>query len=77
MMVLFKVIQVFFVKDEWVFCFYMEMLYEVKIFDVQVVDSSDGWQYKIYYKGWKFSWDDWVLQDCVCKFIDENKELVL
>ncbi|KAK4202569.1 MRG-domain-containing protein [Triangularia verruculosa] len=64
-----------FVKDERVLCFHMEMLYEAKILDVQTADNSDGWQYKIHYKGWKSSWDDWVPQDRVRKFTDENKEL--
>src|SRR4051794_12968809 len=64
-----------FSKDERVLCFHMEMLYEAKILDVQPGDNGDGWQYKIHYKGWKASWDDWVPQDRVRKFTDENKEL--
>lgn len=70
-----KATQAPFVKDERVLCFHMEMLYEAKILDVQAADNSDGWQYKIHYKGWKSSWDDWVPQDRVRKFTDENKEL--
>jgi mortality factor 4-like protein 1 len=64
-----------FSKDERVLCFHMEMLYEAKILDVQQGDNGEGWQYKIHYKGWKASWDDWVPQDRVRKFTDENKEL--
>ncbi|KAK4454931.1 MRG-domain-containing protein [Podospora aff. communis PSN243] len=64
-----------FSKDERVLCFHMEMLYEAKILDVQPGDGGEGWQYKIHYKGWKSSWDDWVPQDRVRKFTDENKEL--
>lgn len=64
-----------FSKDERVLCFHMEMLYEAKILDVQQGEDGDGWQYKIHYKGWKASWDDWVPQDRVRKFTDENKEL--
>ncbi|KAK4162185.1 MRG-domain-containing protein [Cladorrhinum sp. PSN259] len=64
-----------FSKDERVLCFHMEMLYEAKILDVMPAENADGWQYKIHYKGWKSSWDDWVPQDRVRKFTDENKDL--
>lgn len=64
-----------FAVDERVFCFHMEMLYEARILDVQKDENGDGWQYKIHYKGWKNTWDDWVPQDRVRKFNDENREL--
>ncbi len=64
-----------FQKDERVLCFHMEMLYEAKILDTMPAEGGDGWQYKIHYKGWKSSWDDWVPQDRVRKFTDENKDL--
>lgn len=64
-----------FSKDERVLCFHMEMLYEAKILDVMANENGEGWQYKIHYKGWKSSWDDWVPQDRVRKFTDENREL--
>ncbi|KAH8907192.1 MRG-domain-containing protein [Coniochaeta sp. PMI_546] len=64
-----------FQKDERVLCFHMEMLYEAKILDIRSGENGEGWQFKIHYKGWKASWDDWVPQDRVLKFTDENKEL--
>lgn len=64
-----------FSKDERVLCFHMDMLYEAKILDVMPGENGEGWQYKIHYKGWKSSWDDWVPQDRVRKFTDENKDL--
>ncbi|KAJ5054286.1 uncharacterized protein L3040_000564 [Drepanopeziza brunnea f. sp. 'multigermtubi'] len=79
-----------FAKDEKVLCFHHDMLYEAKILDVRKTDEKDGerasWQYKIHYKGWKNTcwgsladnsvyWDDWVLQDRIRKFTDENKEM--
>lgn len=64
-----------FQKDERVLCFHMEMLYEAKILDTRPGENGNGWQFKIHYKGWKASWDDWVPQDRVLKFTDENKEL--
>jgi mortality factor 4-like protein 1 len=64
-----------FQKDERVLCFHHEMLYEAKILDIMDAENGEGWQYKIHYKGWKSSWDDWVPQDRVRKFTQENKEL--
>lgn len=63
-------------KDEKVLCFHHEMLYEAKILEVQ--HGDDGmYQYKIHYKGWKNTWDDWVPQDRIRKFNDENRELAV
>ncbi|KAL2185498.1 MRG-domain-containing protein [Thermothelomyces heterothallicus CBS 203.75] len=64
-----------FQKDERVLCFHMDMLYEAKILDIMPAENGEGWQYKIHYKGWKSSWDDWVPQDRVRKFTEENKDL--
>jgi mortality factor 4-like protein 1 len=64
-----------FARDEKVLCFHHEMLYEAKILDVRPADEPHAWQYKIHYKGWKKTWDDWVPQDRVRKFTEENKEL--
>ncbi|KAF4478612.1 mortality factor 4 1 [Fusarium agapanthi] len=63
-------------KDEKVLCFHMDMLYEAKIMDVQPGEKpSDGYKYKVHYKGWKNTWDDWVLVDRIRPFDDEHKEL--
>ncbi|GKT44398.1 chromatin modification-related protein eaf3 [Colletotrichum spaethianum] len=64
-----------FTKDEKVLCFHGEMLYEAKILDIQPADSGEGFQYRIHYKGWKNTWDDWVSIDRIRKFTEENKEL--
>jgi hypothetical protein len=43
-------------KDEKVFCFHHELLYEAKVTDVKPLDEDDkksGFQYKVHYKGWK------------------------
>ncbi|KZL79208.1 keratinolytic protein [Colletotrichum incanum] len=64
-----------FSKDEKVLCFHGEMLYEAKILDIQPADSGEGFQYRIHYKGWKNTWDDWVSIDRIRKFTEENKEL--
>ncbi|KFY82484.1 hypothetical protein V500_10514 [Pseudogymnoascus sp. VKM F-4518 (FW-2643)] len=63
-----------FAKDERVLCFHHEMLYEAKVLDCRATEAG-SWQYKIHYKGWKNTWDDWVPQDRVRKFTEENKQL--
>ncbi|KAM0706495.1 hypothetical protein Q7P35_005822 [Cladosporium inversicolor] len=65
-------------KDEKVLCFHLELLYEAKVLDVKPKDPNDkgdGYVYKIHYKGWKNTWDDWVSQERIRKLTDENKEL--
>ncbi|KAE8359805.1 MRG-domain-containing protein [Aspergillus caelatus] len=65
-------------KDERVLCFHHEILYEAKILDVRHVDPDDRkspYEYLVHYKGWKNTWDDWVPQDRLRKFTEENREL--
>ncbi|KAI9717071.1 MAG: hypothetical protein M1812_005006 [Candelaria pacifica] len=65
-------------KDEKVYCFHHEFLYEAKILDLRPLDPSDKrspLQYRIHYKGWKNTWDDWVPQDRLKKFTEENRQL--
>nr|POE66005.1 chromatin modification-related protein eaf3 [Quercus suber] len=65
-------------KDERVLCFHHELLYEAKVMDSKPKDPNDrkdGHTYRIHYKGWKNTWDDWVPQERLRKFTDENKEL--
>lgn len=43
-------------RDEKVFCFHHELLYEAKVTDVKPNEGEDaksGFQYKVHYKGWK------------------------
>ncbi|KAI4243119.1 MAG: hypothetical protein L6R40_003669 [Gallowayella cf. fulva] len=63
-----------FEKDEKALCFHGELLYEAKILEVSQESSSDPFQYRIHYKGWKASWDDWVEDDRLRKITDENRE---
>lgn len=63
-------------KDEKVLCFHMDMLYEAKVMDVAPVPKpGEGFRFKIHYKGWKASWDDWVLVDRIRPFDDEHRQL--
>lgn len=59
-------------------CFHHELLYEAKVLEHKHADPSDkktAILYRVHYKGWKNTWDDWVPQDRLRKFTEENKEL--
>ncbi|KAI0203130.1 MRG-domain-containing protein [Astrocystis sublimbata] len=64
-------------KDEKVLCFHGDLMYEAKIIDVRVEPGkkADDAQYRIHYKGWKASWDDWVTHDRIRKLTDDNRQL--
>ncbi|KAL7624163.1 Esa1p-associated factor [Parahypoxylon ruwenzoriense] len=64
-------------KDERVLCFHGDLMYEAKIIEVSVKPGQkpEDAQYRIHYKGWKASWDDWVSQDRIRKFTEDNKQL--
>ncbi|KAF2829701.1 NuA4 histone acetyltransferase complex, Eaf3/MRG15 subunit [Ophiobolus disseminans] len=65
-------------KDEKAFCFHHELLYEAKVLEVRPAEGDDkksGFQYKVHYKGWKNTWDDWVPENRLRKLSPENREL--
>ncbi|KAI1106486.1 MRG-domain-containing protein [Jackrogersella minutella] len=64
-------------KDEKVLCFHGDLMYQAKIMEVSVKPGQkpEDAQYRIHYRGWKASWDDWVSQDRIRKFTDDNQQL--
>ncbi|KAK5086435.1 Esa1p-associated factor [Lithohypha guttulata] len=67
-------------KDEKALCFHGELLYEAKILDTRRQDPKDKsspFEYRVHYKGWKNTWDDWVPQDRLRKNTEENRELAV
>ncbi|KAL5385992.1 hypothetical protein DPSP01_004427 [Paraphaeosphaeria sporulosa] len=67
-----------FKKDEKALCFHHELMYEAKIIEVsskEEAEKKNGYQYKVHYKGWKNTWDDWVEEDRLRKLTPENREL--
>ncbi|KAL9027850.1 MAG: hypothetical protein Q9196_003682 [Gyalolechia fulgens] len=62
-------------KDEKVLCFHGELLYEAKILEVEQDTETKSFRYRIHYKGWKNTWDDWVENDRLRKLNDENREI--
>ncbi|CAA9959808.1 hypothetical protein CFE70_003248 [Pyrenophora teres f. teres 0-1] len=67
-----------FKKDEKVYCFHHELLYEAKVLELRPVEGDEkknGFEYRVHYKGWKNTWDDWVPEDRLRKLSPENREL--
>ncbi|KAL8718468.1 MAG: hypothetical protein Q9225_004399 [Loekoesia sp. 1 TL-2023] len=62
-------------KDEKVLCFHGELLYEAKILEVEQDTETKSFRYRIHYKGWKNTWDDWVENDRLRRLNDENREI--
>ncbi|KAI9733570.1 MAG: Esa1p-associated factor [Cirrosporium novae-zelandiae] len=65
-------------KNERVFCFHHDLLYEAKILDIEPGDPNDETKpitYQIHYKGWKHTWDDHVPVERLRKFTDEHRDL--
>ncbi|KAL9002320.1 MAG: hypothetical protein Q9188_004743 [Gyalolechia gomerana] len=62
-------------KDDKVLCFHGELLYEAKILEVEQDTETKSFRYRIHYKGWKNTWDDWVENDRLRKLNDENREI--
>ncbi|KAI9768617.1 MAG: Esa1p-associated factor [Geoglossum simile] len=70
--------QMVYQKDEKVLCFHHELLYEAKVLDSKPSDSNDKkspLHYRVHYKGWKNTWDDWVPPERLRRFTEENIEL--
>jgi len=67
-----------FVTNERVLCYHGPLIYEAKVLKVETWDETDkkgpnaGTHYRIHYKGWKESWDEWVPPDRVLKFNETN-----
>ncbi|KAF1991679.1 MRG-domain-containing protein [Aulographum hederae CBS 113979] len=61
-------------KDEKVLCFHGMLMYEAKVIEVKQTKAEDN-EYKVHYKGWKNTWDDWVGPDRMRKLNDDNRAL--
>ncbi|KAJ3272545.1 Esa1p-associated factor [Terramyces sp. JEL0728] len=67
-----------FTDNEEVLCFHGPLIYDAKILKAEYwenrTDLEDGGYYFIHYKGWKPSWDEWVPEERIFKFTEENKQ---
>ncbi|KAF8539902.1 MRG-domain-containing protein [Trichophaea hybrida] len=59
--------------QERVLCFHGPMLYEAKVLEVRKPeDKKEQPEYKVHYKGWKNTWDEFVPADRLRKMNEEN-----
>ncbi|CCX11469.1 MRG-domain-containing protein [Pyronema domesticum] len=59
--------------QERVLCFHGPMLYEAKVLEVRKPeDKKEQPEYKVHYKGWKNTWDEFVPADRLRKINEEN-----
>ncbi|KAL7268380.1 Esa1p-associated factor [Rhizina undulata] len=59
--------------QERVLCFHGPMLYEAKVLEIKrPEDKKEPPEYKVHYKGWKNTWDEFVPADRLRKMNEEN-----
>ncbi|KAA8901394.1 MRG-domain-containing protein [Sphaerosporella brunnea] len=59
--------------QERVLCFHGPMLYEAKVLEIRKPeDKKEPPEYKVHYKGWKNTWDEFVPADRLRKMNEEN-----
>ncbi|KAL6628117.1 MRG-domain-containing protein [Neocallimastix californiae] len=66
-----------YLKDERVLCYHGFLIYEAKILKSEIWENSsnpeeNGPHYLVHYKGWKQTWDEWVSEERILKWTDEN-----
>ncbi|XP_014221767.1 mortality factor 4-like protein 1 [Trichogramma pretiosum] len=61
-----------FLEGEKVLCYHGPLIYEAKLLKSSVTKDGKSTQYYIHYAGWNKNWDEWVPEDRVLKFNDEN-----
>ncbi|KAF8337333.1 MRG-domain-containing protein [Cantharellus anzutake] len=63
---------------EKVLCYHGPVIYEAKVLKAEIWDAANiktgtaGPHYFVHYKGWKQTWDEWVVQDRLLKYNDES-----
>eukprot|EP00833_Pecoramyces_ruminatium_P003561 jgi/Orpsp1_1/1177593/evm.model.c7180000062054.1 len=66
-----------FLNDERVLCYHGVLIYEAKILKGEIwenksIPEENGPHYFVHYKGWKQTWDEWVPEERILKWTDEN-----
>jgi len=69
-----------YLTDERVLCYHGVLIYEAKILKGEIwenksIPEENGPHYFVHYKGWKQTWDEWVPEERILKFTQENLEL--
>ncbi|CAG0900157.1 unnamed protein product [Cyprideis torosa] len=55
-----------------VLCYHGQLIYEGKVLNRKFQSTDKIWEYLIHYSGWKSKWDEWVPEDRVLQYNDEN-----
>ncbi|CAG0881359.1 unnamed protein product [Cyprideis torosa] len=55
-----------------VLCYHGPLIYEAKVLRREFQTTDNIWEYFVHYSGWKSKWDEWVPEDRVLKYNDEN-----
>ncbi|KAI9279653.1 MRG-domain-containing protein [Sporodiniella umbellata] len=63
-------------QDEKVLCYHGPFIYEAKIIKRAKKEDNDQEieMYFVHYKGWKQTWDEWVTEDRVMKYTENNRQ---
>jgi len=66
-----------YMNDERVLCYHGPLIYEAKILKGEIwenksIPEENGPHYFVHYKGWKQTWDEWVPEERILKYTDEN-----
>nr|2LRQ_A Chain A, NuA4 complex subunit EAF3 homolog [Drosophila melanogaster] len=59
-----------FVDGERVLCFHGPLIYEAKV--LKTKPDATPVEYYIHYAGWSKNWDEWVPENRVLKYNDDN-----
>jgi len=66
-----------YMNDERVLCYHGVLIYEAKILKGEIwenksIPEENGPHYFVHYKGWKQTWDEWVPEERILKYTEEN-----
>lgn len=66
-----------YITDERVLCYHGPLIYEAKILKGEIwenkkIPEENGPHYYVHYKGWKQTWDEWVPEERILKFNEDN-----
>jgi len=69
-----------FMNAERVLCYHGYLIYEAKILKGEIwenkkIAEENGPHYLVHYKGWKQTWDEWVPEERILKYTEENIKL--
>eukprot|EP01135_Chromosphaera_perkinsii_P007721 Nk52_evm10s967 gene=Nk52_evmTU10s967 len=63
--------------DERLLCYHGPLVYEAKCLEKGIVQTEEGGvpKFKVHYKGWSKSWDEWVTSERILPYNEETLKL--